>query len=745
MTRQNEELITAAVRNHLPQLRELLQAGASANLCEPDGTPLLHHAIHHGNTDMLRELLAHGASPDSTNSSDTTALLFAATLRGRSFQMLHRGYSPKEALPPAFPHWLEAAKVLLLAGADANRANDGNYSPLLLATRYGDEELAQLLVQHGATEPTPPAGGRMETEFWQDELDWHVFCAYREDIISAAWRHDILWMRQLLDSGADINTRHLGYDSALSIATSEGDTDMAAFLLEQGADANIHDEVEGSLLHILACHRARALREHGNALNAEEEEPLFTRWFTCAQLLLQAGAETDAGDNEGETALHACVRSNDISFIELLLKHGASTEVQEDIAERTPLQLATHCGRQEAADLLRQHQEAPIPAPEPPRPTAPQEAPTISAASSHHLGQLRDALAAGEDINAQSQQSGPDSPGGESALVLAATHAHTAMVRLLLEAGADVNLPDHGQRTPLLAVAGQRAFALLMQAEKPERPAADSPLFHAWLDIAGLLLSQGADANAADKLGNTPLLLASSYEDHALAQLLLRCGATPLPEAEAAPEAREASRRRLRQLLICSHRELITTAAEKDNADWLRELVAQGEDVNAEDFWQLTPLVHAALNGNEDMVRFLLAHGARLDTEDLEGRGILHLLALAHAEHAGRDSLDGRLLEIALLLIEAGADVNHADYGDETALYAAAGNGDTDFATLLLEHGAASSLELAECSSGWTPLHVAAAWLREPMVTLLLSYGANARHQDKQGRRADDHAPHFFF
>ena len=124
--------------------------------------------------------------------------------------------------------------------------------------------------------------------------------------------------------------------------------------------------------------------------------------------------------------------------------------------------------------------------------------------------------------------------------------------------------------------------------------------------LVAFLLDLGADANLADKAGQTPLLAAfgSLFEgqnDDTRALLLLRHGAKVNTRGEFDETA----------LLL---------AAKANRLALARELIRRGADVNAPDKRGLSPLMRASDGGFPDMARLLLASGARTDARDKEGK-----------------------------------------------------------------------------------------------------------------------------
>ena len=216
---------------------------------------------------------------------------------------------------------------------------------------------------------------------------------------------------------------------------------------------------------------------------------------------------------------------------------------------------------------------------------------------------------------------------GNSPLMYAAALGSLESMRLLLDAGADPNVSNKFDATPLMWCAGDAAKVRL-------------------------LLSKGAKADARSKLGRTPLLIAA-YNDGAIeaARLLLEKGADV--------NARDNGGTSVLEL-----------AAAANNIELARILIAKGANVNNVDALGFTPLLDAAGNGdrNAAMVKLLIEHGAQVnvksgDTIEIVKNGAIklgHLTPLQFAAQANYEATEA--------LLKAGADVNAKDVRNATPL-----------------------------------------------------------------------------
>jgi uncharacterized protein len=135
------ELSVAIVQHDLGRVRTLLSHGADPNAPNEDGWRPLHLAIGElgvgGTIEFITLLLQHGADANEWDVNHNETPLLSAS-------------DPPE---------LEAARVLLEAGADPNvRRSDGE-SSLRLCVRAQNLQMAALLLRHGAGEKINDYGG----------------------------------------------------------------------------------------------------------------------------------------------------------------------------------------------------------------------------------------------------------------------------------------------------------------------------------------------------------------------------------------------------------------------------------------------------------------------------------------------------------------------------------------------------------------------------------------------------------
>jgi ankyrin repeat protein len=302
--------------------------------------------------------------------------------------------------------------------------------------------------------------------------------------------------------------------------------------------------------------------------------------------------------------------------------------------------------------------------------------------------------------------------GGDRRLALiAAVRAgnSTEVARLLARPDADVMIRDKDGRTVLHNLVSE--LVKLTDSEK-------APLYH----CMDLLLAKGADINAGDKHGNSPLADAVKFGDVKTVEFLVKNGANVNTRDN-------DGKTPLHEFFLVSgpifirhiNREVNLAQIEAHIAEML---VRNGADVNAIDKQGRTPLADAVKFGDAKTVEFLLKNGADVNTRDTDGKTPLHLVNDIVADR----STPGQITKITEMLIRGGADVNARDYKQQTPLFFSR----LDCMVLLIAGGADVN---ARGEKGKTPIFCVKS---QKCLETLIEKGADIQAVDMEGKRYCD-------
>ncbi len=713
-------LIRAVQQQSIPLTTLLLEAGADVNGQNEDekGNTALHAAVKNNFPDLVALLLKAGADPNRPNVKGEAPLHWR----------LKKEYAP-------------IYEALLAAGADPFLLDSRQWSPMSHADREIRQQIrdqhtwelyrAQLAAWGLDEDAAPPpeffselaqTSPAVAPALWVDQVDY----SYDEE----QERQVAEILRGLLQAGMSPDVR---YDSSppLYRAVSGSRDALVRVLLEAGADVNARGILNGT--------------------------PLMTaRKPGIARLLLEAGADVTLRRDANFTALKVAVEEDRPKIVDLLIEFGA--DVDEVPAGTTPLMIAASRGKLAAARRLLRH-GAQLEIVDSIGQTA-----LFRAVREHHIKLVTLLLEAGANPNIRVHQ-------GYTPLMVAILDNRPEIAEKLLAAGADPLPALEDGRTAFDMAAGQPRILTKLQAAAQERTPPDLPpperqppqpeLHRAalWGDIDALqaLLAEGVgvdidiDINAPNHRGDTPLLLAAAWGQHAALQMLLAAGADVAAANRAGETAltlalingHDAIIQALRaagatfdphELLALLQRRLAFDATvRRGEIEAAREMVSRGEiDVDGPLSDGRTPLLTAVARHDERMIRSLLDVGA---DPDRSRPGCPAPLVWAVQEG-----------DVALvnLLLRLGVDTQAVDARGATALHLAARAGYADVVDSLL---LAEADVNAPSRQGATPLHACLLPLLDPdrpagstrtearaaIVESLLEFGADPNHADEEG------------
>ena len=218
---------------------------------------------------------------------------------------------------------------------------------------------------------------------------------------------------------------------------------------------------------------------------------------------IQKGIDVNTKDKWGLTPLHCAARYGHKEVVELLIAKGADINAK-DTQGWAPIYLAMYQDRKEIAKLLAS------------------KSGDVSLHTAAYIGDLQTVeklIDAGANVDANEK--------GVTALLCAAKAGQTAVAKLLIANGADVNA---GEWTPLQEAAShsKEMVELLLAKGADVNTGKWTPLHNAvsgHYEIVELLIAKGANVNARDGFGRTPLFYAQNQGRTKIVELLLKHGA----------------------------------------------------------------------------------------------------------------------------------------------------------------------------------------------------------------------------
>jgi len=442
-------------------------------------------------------------------------------------------------------------------------------------------------------------------------------------LADAAQQGDADAVRTLLKEKVDVNVAHGDGMTPLHWAAFNDDLDVATLLIAAGASPTATTRVGAITPLLVAC-------KNGNP--------------AMVKTMLDAGADANAASADGATALMTAAVSGSADTVTLLLTRGARVNAREAAHEQTALMFAAAENRAavitalaalgadlEAATKVVPLEEEKLDDNGNPLPKS-EASSTVTggnkvmggmtallfAAREGHLDAVRALVAAGAEVNRLS--AGDHS----SPLVIAVSNGHYQVGQFLVDHGADPNLANVDGLTSLYATIDMQ-YAPVSWAPNPLT--VQEKISH--LELMKSLLAHGANPNAKltrklwfrptshnqqwiSTAGTTPFWRAAQGTDVPAMRVLVAGGADPKIPSTAGTTP----------LMVAAGLGYAGNFSQNLPDSWLAAVtycLELGLDINAADNQGYTALHGAAYRGDNELVKFLVDKGARLDARTKRG------------------------------------------------------------------------------------------------------------------------------
>jgi uncharacterized protein len=398
-------------------------------------------------------------------------------------------------------------RKLLDAGADPNAADSGGEAALMTATRSGNIDAVKALLQRGADVKAKDALTQQTALMW------------------AARSNFPAGVQIMLEYGAEINARtRTGKTPAIRPPGAGGGSHGVGIVRSGWPEQGFQGETPGGMTPLLYAARDGRI--------------------DITRILIAAKADVQQADVNGITPLLMAITNNHLDTAKFLLENAAAPNAA-DWWGRTPLYAAIEIRNR---DYGRNNEH------EIDRPAA--------------LEVIRMLIDRGANVNARTKEVPPTrrfvTPlgdlswvdfTGQTAFLRAALAGDITVMRLLLEKGADPNIPTFAGTTALMAAAGVNWMTGQTFTESKE----------ALMEAVQLCLDKGGDVNAKNSMGVTAVIGAANRGSDDILEFLVKKGArldikdkegrTPLGWAEGvflatnAPEAKPSTMALIKRLL----------------------------------------------------------------------------------------------------------------------------------------------------------------------------------------------------
>jgi ankyrin repeat protein len=441
----------------------------------------------------------------------------------------------------------DALKRCIAEGADIHKTDDTfmcktkGYTLIHWAIRSQSPEALNYLIALGVDYKTvlPKVGDLLQ--FSKEVVDTDVLdillaldftdeqkkAFFESALFSAATKGQGYKIHYLLDRGADINVQDRHGESLLHhLAFSGENFDTLKLLVEKGIDLELKDNAGETALDYAIGKRHEKIINYlqergarGDVSKVRDEIALFKALeagdIDGVRAYIRNGRDVNIKNNDKNTPLHIALENNYDAIVKLLLEEGADIHTRDNF-DNSPILLAAANGdlefvKEDTASVLN-------------------EIVFFKALEAGDIDAVRTYIRNGGNVNIEHKDK-------DASLHIALVNNHDAIVKLLLEEGADIHPRDYFDHSPILSAAARGKLELVkllldrgadIDDYSTDSQEGGTVLMQACIfghpEVAKFLLENGADIDEVDAYGRTALHIVKYECNDAMANLLLQYG-----------------------------------------------------------------------------------------------------------------------------------------------------------------------------------------------------------------------------
>ena len=479
-------LYAACIGDHTEIVKVLIDFGYDVNHQDYEGKTPLHITFENHAPDLAQTLITKFKANTEIRDRQNWTPLHTAIDRGYysyskelSVKFLHQDVGTEiswvQLQAACFQEKKQNVQLLLDADTDVNHVSSAGHAPLHIAVTKRNINLVTLLLDKDVNLNSVTIDGKTPLHIAMDKND--------EDII-----------QKLLAHNADPRLKDAPGNTSLHLAVRLKQETRSEHVKAGACDAS----PSPTSYHTCSVHTVRAIIDHGADVNAVDNRGQSALWFACidgqdsfVEILTDTGADPSIADEYGNSCLHAAIHGHcSTETIQKIVDHGAHVNALNNDGA-TPLLVACSAAKAESVELLLTLGADPNIA------DADGDTSILSAIEGYcSVSIMQQLIDNGAKVNATNNK-------GLTALLKACAYRQIDVAKVLLEAGADPAIVDDVHYSSLHAVVDGRCS----------------------LDTLQALIDHGAHIDAERKDGTTALLCACRTGQSESVKFLVEAGA----------------------------------------------------------------------------------------------------------------------------------------------------------------------------------------------------------------------------